>query len=111
LNQVRRGVRSFLRDAGYTDDTDAVLVVHELVSNAARHGNPPVHLELGLRDREIRLSVEVFDGSPRQPRLDPQARGEAGGLGLRLVDALSTCWGVVLNDQGKTVWAEVPLTD
>jgi anti-sigma regulatory factor (Ser/Thr protein kinase) len=111
LAGLRRGVRSFLRDVAGAEGTDAVLVVNELVSNAVVHGNAPVRLSLGLHDRDSQLWVEVFDAAPRQPRLDPQARGEAGGLGLRLVDALATSWGVLADEQGKTVWADVPLTD
>ncbi|GGY12034.1 ATP-binding protein [Streptomyces anandii] len=81
-----------------------VLVVSELVTNAWRHGGG---------GRELRLcwdgwwlTVEVDDRSPVQPSPRPEAdRGERGGYGLGLVDALADSWGCVPGPHGKTVYA------
>lgn len=114
LARLRWSVRRFLGEASYPQSADAMLVIDELASNAIRHGARPIRLTVRPQENRRRLSVQVFDASPQQPRLAPHARGEAGGLGLRLVEALSTAWGVLSADDGepgKTVWAEVPLPD
>ena len=89
-----------------------VLVVSELVSNAVRHGRPPVALLLRRVERGVR--VDVHDESSafapiaranKSALTDPDAEG---GRGLPLVDAVSVDHGVdqVPND-GKQVWAVV----
>jgi anti-sigma regulatory factor (Ser/Thr protein kinase) len=92
---------------------DCELVVAELVTNAVQAvtglggpaGRPPIRLRLTRRGHGIQ--VEVWDGSNEMP--DPhRARpaDEPGGLGLVLVDALSTRWGSYRTiGDGKCVWA------
>ena len=82
-----------------------LLVVTELVSNAAEHGRAPVRLAVELRGDSVR--VEVYDGSPEQPRPQPHDPARARGRGLQLVDGLSGGWGWVPAPPGKLVWAEV----
>jgi len=89
-------------------ETDALIVVSELVTNAIRHG--------GARDESDELSVhaallgtavriEVTDPGPgfepggHGPRLD-------GGYGLHLLDRLATRWGVA-GSAPVTVWVEL----
>ncbi len=82
----------------------AALVVAALTSNAVRHGR--------LEGRGFRLTlvhlpgpglrIEVTDPGERLP-----AR-RAGGLGIAVVEALATDWGVrPFPPSGKTVWAEI----
>ncbi|WP_243866319.1 ATP-binding protein [Actinophytocola oryzae] len=83
---------------------DAVLVVSELVTNALLHGHgtPLVRL-LGSGDR---IRVEICDDSPLlpiAPRVTP-----SGGLGLRVVEQLSSAWGASRRGRGKVVWCELP---
>jgi len=47
----------------------------------------------------------VSDSSDDRPRLLPVDPTRVGGVGLRVVDELSTAWGVSQFPGGKTVWA------
>jgi hypothetical protein len=80
-----------------------VLVGNELVSNAVEHTKGSSQLTLGLDERG--MSVSVRDGGPRFAAVVPAGPHH----GLRVVDELSTAWGVVGHDFGKTVWAVVPV--
>ncbi|MDI9829664.1 ATP-binding protein [Streptomyces sp. KAU_LT] len=86
---------------------DLKLVASELVSNAARHARGSVVRIAVTRTARYRVRVAITDKSRDVPQLqvgDPLAET---GRGLRLVDALSTNWGVVPYPWGKQVWAEV----
>ena len=85
----------------------ALLLVSELVTNAIRHGAPPVRLSLRL-DAD-RLRVEIADGSPTLPRLDQPGPDQVGGRGLHIVQQLAGRWGshVSRSRLGKTVWFEL----
>ncbi|CAL9315230.1 ATP-binding protein [Streptomyces sp. SudanB25_2051] len=92
--------------AGVADDI--LLVVTELVTNAARHGGGVTgfHAELDGDD----LVVSVADASPAlphtRPRDDPAA---SGGFGWPLVLRLSSRVTVAPAPGGKTVTAVLPL--
>ncbi|WP_245204766.1 ATP-binding protein [Kitasatospora sp. RG8] len=85
---------------------DVLLIVSELVTNAAMHAGGPI--ELRLRRSPAGLRVEVSDTSPELPVLrrtkDPTA---PGGYGLRVVALLSWAWGSASDPSGKTVWSEI----
>ncbi|WP_327675402.1 ATP-binding protein [Kitasatospora sp. NBC_00458] len=85
---------------------DVLLIVSELVTNAARHVGGPI--ELRLRRSPSGLRVEVSDESPEPPVLrrndDPAVPGRHG---LRVVALLSWAWGSVPGARGKTVWSEI----
>jgi anti-sigma regulatory factor (Ser/Thr protein kinase) len=89
------------------------LIVSELVSNAVRHGKPPVQLLLRRVGRGVR--VDVHDEAPGAgPENDPDRPAQLsgpdaeGGRGRFLVDALSARHGVnEVPDDGKEVWAVV----
>ena len=83
---------------------DAELLTSELVSNAVRHGAPP--LSLTVVGTEERLTIEVDDGSevlPRFPARDAD-HDAGGGRGLRIVQLLANTWGTGTRPGGKTVW-------
>ena len=90
----------------------ALLLVSEPVTNAIRHGTPPVRLSLRLdRDRQQRdrLRVEVTDCSPSLPELSQPEPDQIGGRGLQIVQLLAARWGASASSRrlGKTVWFEL----
>ena len=84
---------------------DLVLVVSEIVTNAVRHGAPPVRLEV-VADEEA-VVVAVVDGSARRPLLRDAGDDAEGGRGMTLLDLLASEHGVDASPPGKTVWARV----
>jgi len=94
------------RGEGYTTLVDEMsLVVSELVTNAVRHAQPPVTLEIELRDGEVLVAVD--DGSPGRPGLLRPPEHAEGGRGLLLVEHISAETGVRPHPPGKTVWASL----
>jgi hypothetical protein len=82
---------------------DFVLAVSELVTNALLHGHgTPV---VRLIDGGNRIRAEVCDDSPLLPvshRVTPTS-----GLGLRVVEQISSAWGASRRGRGKVVWCEL----
>jgi anti-sigma regulatory factor (Ser/Thr protein kinase) len=92
--------------------SDAVLIVSELVTNSVLHAHVGVDqalwLELTTFGDHLRIAV-TDPGSPLEPRILPSDPAAPGGLGLRLVDRLSSAWGVEHGAAGTTrVWCDVP---
>ncbi|MEV7996623.1 SpoIIE family protein phosphatase, partial [Streptomyces sp. NPDC086077] len=79
------------------------LIVSELVTNAVRYAEPPIHLRM-LRDS--RLTCEVADASSTAPRLRHARSTDEGGRGLFLVAQLAHRWGARHTPGGKIIWAE-----
>src|SRR3954447_20477967 len=109
--RARRMVGDFLH-AWRIEDGDvragALVVISELVTNAIVHGGGHVSLEVDC-DRD-RLRLSVLDGSSAVPQPRGPRQLEGHGRGLRLVQAMSTRWGVDSRPPGKRVWAELDLT-
>ncbi len=100
---AREFTRKTLTRWGHHSWQDAAQVVSELVSNVLLHGHgEPV---LRLLDVEGGVRVEVSDDSPQPPVI---RRSGPGGLGMQLVDRLSTSWGVSRRGRGKMVWCQLP---
>ncbi|GAA2260138.1 hypothetical protein GCM10010145_32210 [Streptomyces ruber] len=94
-----------LREAAFT----AELVVSELVTNAIRHGAPPIQLRLVHDDTT--LICEVSDSSGTAPHLRRAMTFDEGGRGLLLVARLTRRWGSRHTADGKTIWAELALAE
>jgi anti-sigma regulatory factor (Ser/Thr protein kinase) len=88
---------------------DALLLVSELVTNAVQHGKPQIVLRIRPSPPGIGVSVQDRgDGQVTRPNgeLDPRA---SRGRGLRIVDSVSSAWGVepAVPPPGKVVWFEL----
>ena len=75
------------------------------MTNAVRHGQPPVSLEIGRCEHCV--TVVVADGSTARPATRPAGDDDEGGRGLHLIDLLATDSGVRSQPPGKAVWAEL----
>ena len=93
---------------------DVAMVVSELLSNALRHGLPPLPqacqgrpIRLGLVDSGPSVLCAVADPSDQLPV--PREAGwlEESGRGLHVIAALSDQWGSCMarGRPGKVVWA------
>ena len=111
---ARRRLVSDLIRAGICGSviTDAALVLSEILSNALRHATPlpGSGLRVAWRLDAGSVRVSVSDGGAQTlPELGEPSPSTTGGRGLRIVDRLSQCWGTHRDDEGVTVWAEVPV--
>jgi len=90
---------------------DAMLVASELVDNAVTHARTS-GCRLNLRLDALGLTVAVRDND-YGGLLMPLAIDSAGERhhGLFLVAAISRTWGVNPTENGKSVWALLPVTD
>jgi len=91
-----------------TLESDALLIVSELVTNAVRHGgartlDETLELHVALVGEAVRLEVvdpgDGFEPGAHGPRHD-------GGYGLHLLDRLAARWGVA-GSAPTTVWTEL----
>jgi serine/threonine-protein kinase RsbW len=83
----------------------AVLLVSELVTNAALHAQRKIRLTVYVDSHWVR--VEVEDEGQGEPVLRPPAPTSLHGRGLAVVEQLSTDWGTDRHDGRKVVWFEV----
>ncbi len=91
-----------------TGQSDALIVISELVTNAIRHGGAPresdeVRVDVALLPEALR--IEVTDPGPG---FEPGGHGPRadGGYGLHLLDRLAARWGVA-GASPVTVWVEL----
>ncbi|MEO3863024.1 SpoIIE family protein phosphatase [Acrocarpospora sp. B8E8] len=109
VGHSRRFVRATLNAwglGGVVDTTE--LIVSELVTNALKHGWPPIELRL-LRGRGRTLVCEVSDGSPTPPAVRAPTSEDDTGRGLQLIKRLTYRWGTRPTPVGKIVWVELRL--
>jgi signal transduction histidine kinase len=113
LTAGRRRLSAALHDGARPDRADEAavqtltLAFEELVSNALRHGRPPVIVSVTATDHFWLL--QVSDAAGDLPPTAAVGRDPAqGGLGLHLVAELTLDHGWRVDaDGGKTVWASV----
>lgn len=84
----------------------AELLVSELVTNAVLHGRSRPRLTV-TPTAGGGLSVGVGDDNSRLPVVREDDRDALDGRGLRLLDLLSSRWGVRPDPPGKVVWFEL----
>ncbi|MGH3777547.1 MAG: ATP-binding protein [Pseudonocardiaceae bacterium] len=87
----------------------AQFVVSELVANAVEHACTDVGLTLERGPHGLRVAVRdaspVGFPGPVQRWTDPL--GQERGRGLELVGSLTKAWGIDVQPDGNTVWAEI----
>jgi hypothetical protein len=88
---------------------DAVLVASELVGNAVAHARTACRLTMRLDALGLTIAVRDFD---HRGLLTPLACTSIGRRdhGLFLVASISRAWGVSPTENGKNVWALLPVT-
>jgi anti-sigma regulatory factor (Ser/Thr protein kinase) len=91
------------QDVMTNDLYDASLLTTEIASNAARHGREPIKVNVSLEEDGLRVSVDD-QGSGFDPT-DETTRGK--GWGVKLVEALSSDWGVEPRHDGTEVWFKI----
>jgi anti-sigma regulatory factor (Ser/Thr protein kinase) len=108
---ARRFVSGLLSRRPYGDRVatdDALLVVSELATNAVIHACSPFSVAVRCDGSSVRISVQ--DWSSMQPVMRDSDPGATSGRGLRLIAMVSSAWGIEYGHDGKTVWAELPLS-
>jgi anti-sigma regulatory factor (Ser/Thr protein kinase) len=89
-----------------------VLLVSEVVTNSYRHGaagDDVIGLRVSLVDEGVRVEVSDAGAGPTVPVI---RRGSVdGGWGLRIVDELSSRWGISTEGRRRVVWFELPTAD
>ncbi|WP_338674422.1 SpoIIE family protein phosphatase [Streptomyces sp. SCSIO 30461] len=108
VGRARESVAERLRAWGIDDLVfPTELIVSELVTNAIRHGEGPLHLRLIL-DRV--LVCEIADAAHTSPHLRHSTPDDEGGRGLFIVAQLVQRWGTRYGASGKTIWTEQALS-
>ncbi len=103
--------RSFVRRCSELLDAVAtetvLLLTSEMVTNSVQHARTE-RIHISLERVGTSLRVEVIDDDPSPPVLRARDDSRLGGLGIQMVERLSSAWGV--DDHapaGKRVWFEV----
>ncbi len=103
---------------GFASVDEVVLACSELVANAIMHsdsGLPGGRFTIRLAISKEFVRVEVLDqGGPWNGRRDSAGGtadpyGDVGqrGRGLAIVAAITSAWGIVGDQEGRTAWCEI----
>ncbi|WP_280697866.1 amino acid permease [Kitasatospora sp. GP82] len=107
VGDARAATTGRLREWGLEDlSFTTELIVSELVTNAIRYADGPIHVRLIL-DRS--LSCEVSDTGHTSPHLRHAASDDENGRGLFIIAQITQRWGTRYTAAGKTIWAEQDL--
>lgn len=102
VSAARRYIRDALGDLPSEQLDAAELIVSELSTNSVKHARSDFEIAIERGACEVR--VEVRDRGPGRPRLLSPSPTAASGRGLKIVEAMSSSWGVVPSADGKIVW-------
>ncbi|MFI6330109.1 ATP-binding protein [Micromonospora chersina] len=91
ITDLRHAVAARVEAAGLTGDPAEgfVLAIHELATNAVRHGGGVGHLRLLRQGGELRCDVVDHGPGADPPSIQRAGGTEAGGRGLWLADHLA----------------------
>ncbi len=104
---VREQVSEVAGTWGFEELSDLEVVTSELVTNAIVHAGSTSVVVVRLVGAGC-VEVSVADVDPEPPVKRVPYEQHTRGLGLHIVDALSTAWGVrEAADGGKVVWARL----
>ena len=105
---AREAISIFVSEPGMAGLRETcVLLVSEVVTNALRHTDGQIWLELWRYPD--RLRVEVSDETSRGLVTGGHGLLDESGRGVPLMDALSDAWGTAPRGEGKVVWFELAL--
>jgi hypothetical protein len=107
---ARRLIRSACRDWAVHDPAcgEALVVATELVTNVIQHAGTECELTVRIDNEGLRVEVRDFHRGP-PPRLQSTKEWMQRGWGLQAVALLSMQWGVIELEDGKSLWAVLPL--
>lgn len=111
--KARMFVLGTLHGWGQTDadlTRDAALITTELATNALLHVGAPFAMTVRMRADGPAVRVEVRDVNSDALTVGHPGRTAVSGRGLGIVAQLASCWGIEGTDDGKIVWAELPLS-
>ena len=105
---ARDAISTFVSEPGMRELRETcVLLVSEVVTNALRHTDGQIWLELWRYPD--RLRVEVSDETSRGLVTGGHGLLDESGRGVPLMDVLSDAWGTAPRGAGKVVWFELAL--
>ena len=111
LRHLRHAVADWAGRAGLPDQraADFVIAVHEIATNAIRHGSPVARLALQIAGTTAQ--AEIRDSG--RWRLEPPAAAAPAGLGMGLYVARRVCDQVTIHRgvTGSTVTLQMKLPD
>ena len=112
VSTARHQVRRHAADAGLAGDDldDFVLAVHELVTNAVRHGGGSGHLHLNRQDDTLTCEVRDDGGDTGMLRPHLPAGDIPGGRGLWLAQHLTAGLMITAGPAGVSATVTVCLT-
>lgn len=101
VTAARHFVRDLLRDHSRETVDVAELMTSELATNCIRHAHTDFEVTIDLQDQ---IRVEVRDTGRGRPLPRSPTPREPSGRGLRIVEAMSSSWGIIPSSSGKIVW-------
>lgn len=106
MSAARRFVTDALDELGRPDAAWAAqLIVSELATNVLLHARSAMEITVSATGGGVRL--QVVDGSVAVPRMRSYNEQATTGRGLRLVQELSSTWGIEPVGTGKCIWVEL----
>jgi two-component sensor histidine kinase len=104
--EARERLRGLSKTVSGRTLADLLFVVTELVTNSVKFGpGEPIELMLDIHEDGSVVGL-VGDGGVGTVAISGQRASTAGGLGLRIVDQLTSNWGV--GPRRTDVWFELP---
>lgn len=101
--QARRALTALVPDGEVAES--GRLLVSEVVANAVEHTDAQSVRVLIRHDEESgELLCAVRDTTPQTPTVRRGTEDGERGRGLHLIEALSDCWGHLVDKHGKWTW-------